>query len=161
MTDKELRRLSRAELLELLVEQGKELERAQESLRMAEEQIAARKLMLDEAGSIADASLRITGVFESAQMAADLYLENVKQLSERQNEECARVEQERREKADQLLAETQEECASMKAETEAKCAQMVAQAKAESQRYWDEVSEKMSQFAQQYAGLWDLFSNRP
>jgi hypothetical protein len=36
--------------------------------------------MLKEVGSIAEASLKINKVFESAQLAADQYLENIKRL---------------------------------------------------------------------------------
>ncbi len=39
-----------------------------------------RKIKLREAGSIAEASLRLSGIYEAAQKAADLYLENVERM---------------------------------------------------------------------------------
>ena len=82
MTDQELRKLSRADLLELLLEQSKENERLREQLRQAEEQLADRKIEIETAGSIAQAALQQNGVFEAAQKAADQYLENIQRLAE-------------------------------------------------------------------------------
>lgn len=45
-----------------------------------ERQRTERRIRLREAGSIAEASLRLHGIFESAQKAADLYLENIERL---------------------------------------------------------------------------------
>ena len=82
MTDKELKKLSRSELLEMLIIQSKrvdELEKLNQSLERAlEEERANRTIMLEEAGSIAEAALRLNGIFEAAQAAADQYLENIK-----------------------------------------------------------------------------------
>ena len=82
MTEKELRRLSRMDLLEMLLEQSKEVERLQQELAEARQQLEERRIMTEEAGSIAEAALRINRVFEAAQEAADQYLENIRRLSE-------------------------------------------------------------------------------
>lgn len=84
MTGKELKRLSRAELLELLLQQSREVERLQKKLDRAEKQLQSRQIMIEEAGNIAEAALRINEVFEAAQQAADQYLENVKRLGGQQ-----------------------------------------------------------------------------
>ena len=78
MTEKELRKLNRAELLELLVYQTKQVEDLQEALDEANRRLANRRIMLRNAGSIAEAALQINEVFEAAQRAADQYLEHVK-----------------------------------------------------------------------------------
>jgi hypothetical protein len=70
MTDKELKKLSRAELLEMLIEQSKRADELQAKLDKAEEELNSRQLKVDEAGSIAEASLRLNGVFEAAQAAS-------------------------------------------------------------------------------------------
>lgn len=77
MTDKELRRLSRGELLEMLIARTEENERLREKLEQAEYELESRRIMLDEAGSIAEAAMRLNGVFEAAEAAAKQYLENV------------------------------------------------------------------------------------
>lgn len=86
MTDRELKKLSRAELLELLLQQSKEIECLQAQLQRAREILSSREIRLQTAGSIAEAALALNGVFEAAQRAADQYLENVRRLAEEQCE---------------------------------------------------------------------------
>lgn len=86
MTDKELRKLSRAELLEMLLIQSKEVEKLHIELDEANQKLNDRKILLENSGSIAEAALKLNKVFEAAQIAADQYLENVKQLAEYQTE---------------------------------------------------------------------------
>lgn len=81
MTDRELKRLSRAELLELLLEANRENERLRGQLKKAKDLLADKTVRIENAGSIAEASLALSGVFEAAQRAADQYLENVRRLA--------------------------------------------------------------------------------
>lgn len=84
MTDKELRKLSRSELLELLIEQMNENEKLRLKLKKAYKQLRDRKIILDNAGSIAEAALQLNGVFEAAQAAAQQYLDSLAYLNEQQ-----------------------------------------------------------------------------
>lgn len=77
MTDKELRRLNRRELLEMLIEQGKKIDQLQAQLDEANEKLESRRIQLASAGSIAEAALKLNHIFEDAQAAADQYLENL------------------------------------------------------------------------------------
>lgn len=81
MAERELRKLSRLDLLELLLRQMEENERLRAELEQAQRQLESRELMIENAGSIAQASLQISRVFEAAQMAADVYLENVRRMA--------------------------------------------------------------------------------
>ena len=78
MTDKELKKLNRTKLLQMLLE----VERENETLRARnaelEEKMSRRELQIASAGSIAEASLKLSGIFEAAQKAADQYLYNVR-----------------------------------------------------------------------------------
>ena len=78
MTEKELRKLSRVELLKLLLEQSKENQTLQEQLQTAEKALADKTLRIDQAGSIAEASLQLSGVFQAAEEACRQYTDNVK-----------------------------------------------------------------------------------
>ncbi len=78
MTDKELKRLSRAELLEMLIEQMKENEDLRSQLEEANKKLDNRKIIIENSGSIAEAALKLNGVFEAAEKAAEQYLENIK-----------------------------------------------------------------------------------
>lgn len=82
MTDKELHRLSRKELLEMLLAQIQENEKLKEELRRAERQLSDRRLLQENAGSMAEAAMRLNAVFEAADRAAQQYLENVRLSAE-------------------------------------------------------------------------------
>lgn len=84
LSDRELRRLRRVDLLEMLVDQERELERTRAELAEAQAQLRQRDIALAECGSIAEASLRLSGVFEAAQAAADQYVENVRRIAGQQ-----------------------------------------------------------------------------
>lgn len=115
MTDKEMHKLSRRELLQLLLAQVTETEELKQLLAEREDQLlelqenyerlrkrldqkdakiqdlkdtlreerTTRKIELQEAGSIAEAALRLNGIFDIAQKAADQYLENIRLLNDR------------------------------------------------------------------------------
>lgn len=67
--------------MELLLEERRENERLNALLREANERLGSRQIDLESAGSIAEAALRLNGVFAAAQAAADQYLENVRRLA--------------------------------------------------------------------------------
>ena len=113
MTEKELRRLSRADLLEMLIAQSEELRDVKERLKSAEAILASRVIEINTAGSIAEASLRLNGVFEAAQAACEQYMENIRLLNVRSQLVCRQMEKESREQADRLLEETRRKCAQM------------------------------------------------
>lgn len=104
MTDKELKRLSRTELLEMLIEQGKEVERLKKELEDTQKQLENRQLAIDSSGSIAEAALKLNGVFEAAQSSADLYLENIENMVSQTKEECDRIIAEAQKKADKIAS---------------------------------------------------------
>ena len=81
MTDKELRRLSRAELLEMLLAQVEENKELRQRLDEAERTLEDRRIAVARAGSLAEASLQLNQVFEAADRAARQYLENVERLA--------------------------------------------------------------------------------
>ena len=84
MTGKELKRLSRADLLEMLIDQSKELQEVREKLEKAEAELQKREIAIHNAGSIAEASLMLNGVFEAAQAACQEYVENTQKYCEAQ-----------------------------------------------------------------------------
>ena len=82
MTDKELRRLSRGELLEMLIAQTEENRQLKIRLERAEAQLRDRRIAVEKAGSL-EAALQLNRVFEAADKAAQQYLENVRLMSEK------------------------------------------------------------------------------
>jgi light-regulated signal transduction histidine kinase (bacteriophytochrome) len=82
MTDKELARLGRRELLELLIQQSKEMAQLQQELDEAKAQLARREITVESCGTLAEAALKLSGIFEAADAAAAQYLENIKRRGE-------------------------------------------------------------------------------
>ena len=77
MTDKELRKLSRTELVEIIYELQKQNESGAEEIKQLRMQLEDRTVAAESAGSIAEAALKLNGVFEAAQNAADQYVASV------------------------------------------------------------------------------------
>lgn len=78
MTDKELKRLRRTELLELFLAQSKQVESLENKVAQLEKELHDRRIVMEETGSIAEAALKLNKVFEQAQQAADDYVQSVK-----------------------------------------------------------------------------------
>lgn len=146
MTDKELRKLTRAELLEMLIEQTRKVQQLQKELNAANARLNSRDLAISEAGSIAEASLRLSGIFETAQQAADQYLYNLQQVQTR----CDMLEAEAKARSERLLAETQ-----------AQCDDMVSRAEAEARHWWEEATRRIDEIYKAQAGLREFLNSRP
>lgn len=89
--DRALKSMKRSELLEILLMQSRkidalnrEVQQLQQELQETQQQLACRQIDLVEAGSIAEAALRLNGVFEAAQNACDQYVESVKERAGKQ-----------------------------------------------------------------------------
>lgn len=80
--DKNLKRLSREALLEMLLEQSKEVEFLKKQNQILTEQLKQRRIILENAGSIAEAAMELNHIFEIAQKTADQYVESVQKLCE-------------------------------------------------------------------------------
>ena len=158
MTDKELKRLSRGELLEMLIQQSKELERLRKQLDAAESALQNREIAITNAGSIAEAALQLNGVFTAAQDACQQYMENICHLSQNQERICAQRDAESQAEAKRIVEEARKESEAQEHETRMMCAEMVTKAKAESQAYWDEVSRRLVAFSTEHAELQQLLS---
>ena len=82
----DVKKMSKKDLLQLLVMQSKKIDELEEELTQANKLLESKQIMISEAGSIAEASLKLNKIFELAQEAADQYLENIKQLNEKKKE---------------------------------------------------------------------------
>ena len=79
MTDKELKYLSRSELIDIIYELQKQSEAKDAQMQKMQAALDERTLRMSKAGSIAEAALGINGVFEAAQAAADQYLASIRE----------------------------------------------------------------------------------
>ncbi len=108
MTDKEMKRLSRAELLEMLLVQTRETERLQNKLKQAEELLQERNLRIQNAGDLAHAVLDLNGVMEAAQEAAQQYLENIAAMESETKKRCQSLVAQAHQEAERIRRAAQE-----------------------------------------------------
>lgn len=111
MTDKQLKRLRRSDLLEILIDLSKENERLRKQLEQLQMQIEDREIRIRRSGSLADAALQLNGVFEAAEAACEQYTQNMQLRLEQQEQLCRQMEQETKAKCDMLLAQAKRQAA--------------------------------------------------
>lgn len=87
--ENKLKKLSRRDLLKILIAQQKEIESLQTQLAQCQEALESKEIQIEHAGSLAEASFAINGVMEKAQAAADQYLLNLqmREIQMQQKEE--------------------------------------------------------------------------
>jgi len=102
MTAKELKKLSRADLLEMLLAVSKENAELRQQLEQAQAQLQNRMVKIENSGSLAEAALQLNGIFEAAQAACQQYQENIRQR-------CDLMEQETRQRCEAMLAEVEQQ----------------------------------------------------
>ena len=121
MTDKEFKRLSRSQLIDIIYQ----LQLKQEELTADNEKLskalADKRLRVSKAGNIAEAALEIHDVMQAAQDAAEHYLEEIK----------IRVNNERQ----RILNNAGTEAAAIIAKAQKEADKILAQAKAENPNY--------------------------
>ncbi len=80
MAEKELRKMSRTELIEIiyaLQQNEKQLKNEIESLRKS---LNEKTIIIENSGSIAEAALKLNHIFEDAQAAAEQYIQSIQTM---------------------------------------------------------------------------------
>ena len=81
MTQKELKKLHRVELLELLIEQTRRADALEDEVAELKKQLAMREIDIENAGTLAEAAIKINEVLSAADAAAKQYLYNVQRMT--------------------------------------------------------------------------------
>lgn len=115
MVSKELKKLSRRELIDIIYQLKKNEQQTQEQLAALEEALQDKRIRLSVAGSIAEAATDITQVFATAQRTADLYLHEITAMKEDAEKECAAMIEEARKQAAEILADGHRQFAELNA----------------------------------------------
>ncbi len=134
MTDQELRRLSRADLIDIIYTLQQQKEQAEQQLAQAQAQLQDRQLRLANAGSIAEAALSLNGVFDAAQ-AADQYLQAVRTSA----------------------AETQAQKEQILVDAERQAKEIVDTAERQAAEHWKRFQLQAGQLIQAHAELQEMF----
>ena len=102
MISKELKKLSRRELVDIIYQLKKNEQQLQEKITDLEEQLQDKRIRISVAGSIAEAAIDISSVFTAAQSAADLYLMEIASMKADTEKACAEILDAAKQKAEQL-----------------------------------------------------------
>ena len=129
MTDKEFKRLNRAQLIEIIYQFQMKVDTLTEQKQELERELADKRLRLNNAGNIADAALEINDCFRSAQNAAEQYLNEIKAIREETEAQRHRILSETQEQRERILSETQEERQRIIAEAQAEAEVIIAGSK--------------------------------
>ena len=109
MFSKELKKLSRRELVDIIYQLKKNEQEKQEKIDALEEALQDKRIHLSLAGSIAEAAVDITHLFSTAQKTADLYLQEIAAIKEDTEKACAKMLEEAEKQAEMILAEARKE----------------------------------------------------
>ena len=77
MDSKNLKKLNRRELVDIIYQMKKNELQMQEEIAALKDALEDKRLKIANAGSLADAAVQITQIFTAAQAAADIYLEEI------------------------------------------------------------------------------------
>lgn len=150
MADRELRRMRRTELVEIIYALKQSEDQLKEQNAALTAQLQDRQLRISKAGSIAQAAMELNKVFEAAQAAADDYLHSVQVSHEDAQVAAANTLTQARSEAQHILAQAQEEADQLKARTRQECDAMVEQAEQEVQSRWQAFEHKANELLEQY-----------
>ena len=104
MTDKEFKRLSRAQLIEIIYQLQLQIDKLNEEKQALENELEDKRLRLQSAGNIAEAALEINDCFRSAQNAAEQYLNEIKAIREETEAERQRILAQAQAEAEAIIA---------------------------------------------------------
>ena len=104
MTDKEFKRLGRAQLIEIIYKLQLELDKVNDEKQALESELKDKRLRLQSAGNIAEAALEINDCFRSAQNAAEHYLNEIKAIREEMEAERQRILAQAQAEAEAIIA---------------------------------------------------------
>lgn len=149
MAGKELRHMSRGELIDViyaLKKQQEELAAENEELR---QHLSQRELKLQKAGSIAEAAMSLNQVFEAAQQAADQYLQSV-------YANCGDAE----EMAKGILADANAQAQNTLEQARCQSETLLSQAKAEKAQTEQECQALRQKTEEETKARWEAFERR-
>ena len=187
VVDKTLQKLKRAEILELLLEQSRnndslklQLEEKTAVIGELKKQLTDRKIDIQNAGTIAEASFKLNGVFDAADKAAQQYLENLQELYRKEDElysvkeaavenrcsallqatheRCEFMKEDTQKKCEELMASTLQKCEEREKESEERCRALDLKAKTDVDNRWNELSKRLEEFYAAHAGIRELLA---
>ena len=121
MVSKDLKKLSRRELVDIIYQMKKKELLMRNEIASLQDELEDRRIRLSKAGSIAEAAISVTDVFSAAQAAADLYLQEIARMKKETEKECAGMIEEAKKKTAEIISEREKQCARLDAHYRREC----------------------------------------
>ena len=118
MISKELKRLSRRELVDIIYQLKKNEQELQDQIASLQESLQERRIRMSVAGSIAEAATDITNIFAAAQRTADLYLQEISCMKQDAQLECSKMVEDAKDQVVQILSDGEKQYAALNARYE-------------------------------------------
>ena len=131
MTDKEFKRLSRPQLIEVIYQFQIKLDELTAENALLKSELDDKHLHLARAGNIAEAALEVNKVMEAAQKAASQYLDEIKVLYSQIDNECDQLRLNAQKDAEKMLTAANAKAAETVAAARKQVAEMLASAQSE------------------------------
>lgn len=145
MTDKEFKHLNRSDLVEIIYELQKNEQQLRTELEALQTQLSSREIKIAQAGSIAEAAVGLNNVFETAQAAADQYLDQIHSMNADTEKRCA-----------DLLEEARQNAAALKQQTDDEIREKLTRTEQEISEKWAAFQQKTEQILQAHSELSEL-----
>ena len=143
MISKEIKRLSRRELVDILYQLKKNEQEMQAEIELLKNELQDKRIRISNAGSIADAAVAVTNMFSTAQMTADLYLREIACMKEEAEKECAKKLADAESKVKEILSEGDKKLDALKAAYESEYAK------------WQQLQAQIATFEENTKKDWD------
>lgn len=144
-TDNKMKGMTRADLMDIIYQLQIENQELKNKCESAEAKLEDKNLQITNAGSIAEAVLKINNIFGSAQLAADQYLEQVKKSHEGSERKSNMIVEDANKEAERIIGEANK-----------KAAKILSEADEESDRKWRALQRKTEDFLKTRSELMNL-----
>ena len=115
LVKKELKRLNRRELVDVIYQMKKNEEEMRHKIAELEEALQDKRVRISMAGSVAEAATDVTHILFAAQKTADLYLYEISCRKEETEKQCADMLEEARQTVKNLLEAGEKQYAELNA----------------------------------------------
>ncbi len=110
MTDKEFKRLKRSDLIYIIYEYQKKQEELLKENDELREKLKEKEMKISTAGSLAEISAKLNGLFEAAQQTADDYISGIVNTAKAEADKKAEaIVNEAKEKARKIISDANKE----------------------------------------------------
>lgn len=116
MTDKEFKRLTRAQLFDVIYQLQLQADELTQQKKELAEALEDKRLRISNAGNLAEAVLEINDLFRNAQTAAAQYINELKTMHAEAQAECQQLLAEAKAQAEEILNQARAEAEAITAE---------------------------------------------